>query len=85
MHKGKRQYTIRNIPPALDLALRERARAEDKSLNDVVIDALARGAGIGAEQLRYRDLADLAGTWMEDSDFDQAIADQDTIEPGLWK
>ena len=34
---------------------------------------------------RRRDLIDLAGTWREDPAFDQAIAEQDTIDPDLWR
>lgn len=39
------QYTIRNVPEALDEALRRAARERGKSLNEVAIEALARGAG----------------------------------------
>ena len=74
------QYTIRNIPDALDSALRERSKAEGRSLNEVTIRALARGLGFSRELLRHRDLSDLAGTWKEDPDFDRAIADQDVID-----
>ena len=79
------QYTLRNIPDALDEALRERARAENKSLNQVAIDALARALGLGRRAARHRDLSDLAGRWREDPDFDQAIADQDQVDEELWK
>jgi plasmid stability protein len=34
------QYTLRNIPSTLDEALRERARAEGKSLNEMAIETL---------------------------------------------
>jgi len=37
------QYTIRNVPKTLDEALRRAAREQDKSLNEVAIEALARG------------------------------------------
>jgi plasmid stability protein len=38
------QYTIRGIPERLDTVLRERARAEGKSLNAIALDALAGGS-----------------------------------------
>ncbi|MEE8584384.1 MAG: hypothetical protein V3T83_05975 [Acidobacteriota bacterium] len=79
------QYTVRNIPDALDTELRERARAQKKSLNEVTLETLARGLGLSKEAVRYRDLSDVAGTWKEDPAFDQAIADQDAIDPELWK
>jgi hypothetical protein len=79
------QYTLRNIPEALDEALRERARSENKSLNQVAIEALSRALGLRRRAVRHRDLADLAGRWREDPDFDQAIADQDRVDEELWK
>jgi hypothetical protein len=79
------QYTIRNIPDALDAALRERARIESKSLNEVTIEALARATGFSGDVIRCRDLGDLAGTWQEDPDFDRAVMDQHTIDEELWK
>jgi hypothetical protein len=79
------QYTLRNIPDALDDALRARAREENKSLNQVAIEALAEAVGLGQRTIRYRDLADLAGTWVDDPDFDRAIEDQDTVDDEIWK
>jgi hypothetical protein len=34
---------------------------------------------------KQRDLSALAGTWVEDPAFDEAIADQDKIDPDMWK
>jgi hypothetical protein len=74
------QCTIRNVPVSLDQALRSAARERDKSLNEVVIEAMARGAGIGGERAKRRDLTGIAGTWHEDPAFDSALAAQDTID-----
>jgi hypothetical protein len=79
------QYTLRDIPPPVDSELRRRAKAEGKSLNTVAIEALIRGAGLGEAPVRQRDLGDIAGTWQEDPEFDQAIADQDQIDERLWR
>lgn len=79
------QYTIRGIPPAVDMALRERARQTGKSLNEAALDALAEGAGVTGVPRKRRDLSDVAGTWIEDPEFDAAIADQDQIDDELWK
>jgi hypothetical protein len=79
------QYTLRDIPPALDSELRRRAKDEGKSLNSVAIEALIRGAGLGETALRLRDLSDIVGTWQEDREFDQAIAEQDQIDEHLWR
>ena len=79
------QYTLRNIPAALDRALRALARREGKSLNEVAIRALRRGVGVSEPRIPYRSLSDVAGTWREDPAFEQALADQDRIDEPLWR
>ena len=79
------QYTIRNIPDALDRELREQARRRGTSLNETAIEAIMRGLGITEDAVEYSDLDDLVGTWKSDRAFDQAIADQDTIDTDLWR
>jgi len=79
------QYTIRNIPKTLDAMLRDRAKKEGKSLNEMVIQALARAMGFSNEPVRHRDLSHLAGTWVEDPEFDRALEDQDRIDEDLWR
>ncbi len=78
------QYTVRNVPQSLDAALRRSAREQGKSLNEVTIEALARGAGL-TERWRRRDLSDLAGTWQEDAAFESALKAQDMIDAELWR
>ena len=78
------QYTIRKVPGSLDAALRRRAQEQGKSLNEVAIEALARGAGVSGERSRQRDLHDIAGTWRNDRAFDRALAAQDAIDKDLW-
>jgi plasmid stability protein len=79
------QYTIRNVPDALDEALRRIARERGKSLNEAALEALTRGAGVTGERDRQRDLADIAGTWRKDPAFDSALAAQDTIDEEMWR
>ena len=79
------QYTVRNVPKRLDAALRRAAREQGKSLNEVTIEALARGSGVSGERTRPRDLSDIAGSWREDPVFDSAVADQDVIQAELWR
>lgn len=78
------QYTIRNVPEHLDATLRSAAREQGKSLNEVAVQALVRGAGLGHLPRRKRDLSDLALSWREDAAFDSALAAQDTIDEELW-
>jgi len=79
------QYTIRNVPEYLDAALRGSAREQGKSLNEVAILALVRGAGLGQEPHRRRELDDIAGSWQDDPAFDSALASQDTVDESMWR
>ena len=79
------QYTLRNIPPVLDRMLRRKAREDGTSLNEVALDALARGAGVTDTAVRHRKLHDLAGAWENDAQFDAAIRDQDVVDEHLWR
>lgn len=79
------QYTLRKIPPVLDRALRERAQAEAKSLNEIAIEALAEGLGFGNGTQMLRDLSDIVGTWKKDKAFDKALSEQDQVDEDLWK
>lgn len=83
---GAVQYTVRNVPRAVDAALRRKAAEERKSLNELLRQALAKevGAAPGARRA-YHDLDHLAGTWVEDPEFDAALAAQDVIDESLWK
>jgi plasmid stability protein len=77
------RYTIRNVPETLDAALRKSARREGKSLNEVAVQALARGVCLTESRSRQRDLSDISRTWRKDPEFDRALAAQDTIDENL--
>ena len=79
------QYTLSGIPPVLDEAIRERAKEEGKSLNEVAVEALADGLGLGDEEIVRRDLSDIVGTWRREAAVEAALAAQDRVDEGLWK
>ncbi len=79
------QYTIRNIPEAVDRRIREIARSSGKSLNEATIHVLYRGTGLTDPPAQYDDLDDLAGCWVHDPEFDAALSEQDTVDPELWR
>ena len=79
------QYTIRNVPKAVDQALRKKAKAEGKTLNDIAVDAIKKGLELSGAPVRYTDLDFLIGTWVEDPKFDEAIEAQDQIDPEMWR
>lgn len=84
MEKRYTQYTIRQVPPHVDQALRQRAHEEGRSLNAIAIEMLRRGLGLTQKPIRYHDLDDLAGTWVDDPEFDKAIKDMDQVDQRLW-
>ena len=79
------QYTIRDVPTAIDRALRRRARESDLSLNSVVVETLARGLELEAKPQVHTDLDALIGTWQEDPAFDRAVAEFERIDQEDWK
>jgi hypothetical protein len=83
--KPARQYTIRNVPDAVDRALRRTARGQGQSLNRVARDALSRGAGVEGDATVFEDLDTLIGKWEDDPVFDAALADQDAVDETLWR
>lgn len=79
------QYTIRGIPSAVDTALRQRARAGGKSLNEAAVDALTEGAGMTGTPRKRRDLGKIADSWKSDKAVESALADQDLVDEDLWR
>ena len=79
------QYTLRNIPPQLDEQIRLKAREQNKSLNEVAVDALMKAFGLSEEPTQYRDLSDIAGTWQNDDDIERALQEQRSIDSELWQ
>lgn len=80
------QYTIRRISKEIDRALRERALRRNQSINEVALEVMAEGLGIGTETpIKRRDLSDLAGAWVKDKAVDAALSDQRQIDPALWR
>ncbi|HVT03089.1 MAG TPA: hypothetical protein VHL58_06885 [Thermoanaerobaculia bacterium] len=79
------QYTIRGIPNAVDKAMRNRARVARRSLNEVAVEVLAEGLGLGKDSVPRRDLSDVTGTWSRDAAAEEAFAAQDQVDESLWK
>lgn len=82
---AKKQYTIRGISTAVDRALKQKAKAEGKSLNAIIVDSLNRAVGASPEMVVFHDLDALTGKWQEDPEFDRALEEQNRIDPALWK
>ena len=80
-----KQYTIRNVPSSVDRALRRKAADKRKSLNSILLDALEKEAGVGAEARLHHDLDHLIGSWIGDPAVDRALKDQRKLDPRDWK
>jgi hypothetical protein len=83
--KRKVQYTIRQVPEEVDRQLRELAVREGASLNYVVLDALSASAGLKDRPVEFHDLDALAGSWVEDSAFNEAMKAFEQVDGDLWK
>ena len=69
----------------MDAAIRARAKAAGKSLNEALVEALTEGAGVSEAARRRRDLTDIAGTWKPEKAVDDALAAQDQVDEALWR
>lgn len=79
------QYTLRNVPDDVDQALRERARREGRSLNELLIQALREALGLRAEPPRRRSAEGVAGTWTDDPEVDAALEAERRIDDAAWR
>lgn len=81
--------TVRNLPPHVAKAVREKARKEKLSLNKAVVRLLEEATGATPTETRtvHDDLDHLAGTWSQ-ADYDEfmeAVGEQRRIDPEMWK
>jgi len=78
------QYTIRNIWPELDRALKARAKKSGKSVNQVALEALVQSVG---QPLKRRSLRAMPGAWSkkEAAQFDRFLSEHRQIDDELWR
>ena len=80
--------TLRNIPPKLQEAIRQRAGMDGLSLNKTVLRMLEEASGQRTTSGRklHLDLDHLAGTWSaeESAAFEAALVEQRRVDPELW-
>jgi hypothetical protein len=79
--------TLRQIPDAIEKALRTLARNRGTSLNKTIISLLARAMGMADGTPKARDLSDLAGTWTEEEarEFDENTRAFEQIDENIWR
>ncbi|MDP9359820.1 MAG: hypothetical protein M3P29_00055 [Acidobacteriota bacterium] len=83
--------TVRNLPPEVAKAIRDRARRKGWSVNRAVTELLVEATSSGENQKKTRqlhhDLDKYFGVWRreERDSFDEDLRSQRVIEPELWK
>ncbi|EKD41279.1 MAG: hypothetical protein ACD_73C00781G0003 [uncultured bacterium] len=82
--KQANQYTIRNISPQLDQALKSEAFKAKKSVNQYVVETLEAITGL-AEGTKHHDFDFLIGSWVKDPLQDKILKEQRKIDKDLWK
>lgn len=81
--------TVRNLPPEVAKAVKEKARKEKLSLNKAIVRLLEEATGVekGKKKVVHHDLDRFFGTWTkEEADaFDEAMREHRQIDPEMWK
>jgi hypothetical protein len=82
--------TVRNLPPRVAQAVRQRAKKDHTSLNGAVLRLLEERLGRESDEsgkVRHHDLDFLFGTWTKAlaDEFDESLLQQRDIDPELWK
>ena len=75
--------TLSNIPNEVERELRRRAQAEGRSVDELAARLLIDA--VGARPVGASDFGDIAGTWIADPQVEEALRDQDRIDPDLWR
>jgi len=89
MHMRGKAITIRNLPAAVERAVKDRARKDRLSLNRAVGVLLeeATGGSEGKKRVRHHDFDKYAGRWgkAEADAFDAGLRDQRRVDRDDWK
>lgn len=79
---GIMQYTIRQVPKQVDKALRARAKAQKKSLNQIALEALAQIAGVSDDPAKPK--RDLSFMGKMDDETYKAIQEVRAMSERIW-
>ena len=77
------QYTIRNIPPAVDRVIRKRSRLNGTSFNQTVVDLLVQQTG-GVAQPGNENFSWLYNQQTLDNTFDETLQSLSMPDKRLW-
>jgi hypothetical protein len=85
--------TLRNVPPPVERAIKDKAKRERVSLNKAVVGLLEEATGSASRKtasskkvLRY-DLDKFSGSWTKEEadEFDATLKEQRQVDPKDWK
>jgi len=81
--------TIRGIEPGLDRVIKSRAKQNNLSVNQWILQALKKVTGMGKESVfkKYQDLDALAGGWSKEEakSFQKNTQIFEKIDEDVWK
>jgi len=81
--------TIRGIEPGLDRVIKSRAKQNNLSVNQWILQALKKVTGMGKESMfkKYHDLDDLTGGWSEEEAkaFQKNTQIFEKIDEDVWR
>jgi plasmid stability protein len=81
--------TLRGLDDSMIKAIKEKAKQEGTSINNVLLRILKEELGLKKRPrtVVHTDLDHLAGTWSdkEYAEFQKRIKDFETIDEGMWK
>ena len=82
--------TIRGVDADVAEKLRTNAKAQGKSINQVILDIIKTSVGLQKDKVylrEYDDLDDLFGRWSEDefNEINARIDRQRQIDPEIWQ
>ncbi|MCX6570464.1 MAG: hypothetical protein NT006_03450 [Candidatus Aminicenantes bacterium] len=83
-----KSISVHGIDEEIEKAIKERAKNEEKSVNKVVKELIAKALGMGEKPPDNRaEFADLCGVWTEAeaSEFMELIADLETVDAKDWQ
>jgi hypothetical protein len=82
--------SVHGIDKETEKAIKERAKTEDKSVNKVMKELIAKSLGLGDQRGttdKREEFVDLSGVWTEEeaSLFLKCVGDFETVDPKDWR
>jgi hypothetical protein len=80
--------TVRNLPPGVVRAVKEKARREKLSLNRAIVALLEEATGSQpGRSVLHHELDHLAGRWSDEEyrEFMEALREQRQVDPEMWR